>query len=110
VGVVSADLANWPIASERMQAVMDAARALEAQGHAIVEIPVEKLEPLIKASACAFDRIISVNLAYAVDAFAIDENKLEPLTRTVAQRGRNYAATTLYAAMNDEIGRATCRV
>lgn len=103
VGVVSADLANWPIASERMQAVVDAARALEAQGHAIVEIPVEKLEPLIKASACAFDRIISVNLAYAVDAFAIDENKLEPLTRAVAQRGRNFAATTLYAAMNDAV-------
>lgn len=103
IGIITGDLADWPIASERMQTVADAARFLEAQGHTISEIDAGSLAPLVAASALAFDRIISVNLACAVAALDLDEDKLEPLTCAVAERGRNFNATTLYEAMNGAV-------
>ncbi|MBV2145009.1 amidase [Falsochrobactrum sp. TDYN1] len=103
IGVVSGDLADFPVTSERMQTVVDAAHFLETRGHAVSEIAADRLAPLVAASACAFDRIISVNLACAVEALALDEDKLEPLTRAVAERGRNFNATTLYDAMNGAV-------
>ncbi|WP_310015161.1 amidase [Brucella pseudogrignonensis] len=100
IGIVSGDLAKYPVTEERKQVIADAARFLEAQGHTIRNIDVRTLAPLIDASAVAFDRIISANLASAIDAFAIDESKLERLTQTVALRGREMSAVELYDAMN----------
>lgn len=103
IGFVTEDLAAYPVTPERMQVVTDAARFLEAQGHAIREIPAQDLSPLVASSARAFDRIISVNLAAAIDFLAIDQEKLEPLTRAVAERGRALDATALYRAMNGAV-------
>ncbi|MCR8491576.1 amidase [Ochrobactrum sp. WV_118_8] len=106
IGIVTGDLANYPITSERLQVVADAAHFLEAQGHTIREIPASEFSPLIASSARAFDRIISVNLAAAIDFLALDEDKLEPLTRAVAERGRCMEATALYRAMNGAVSAA----
>lgn len=73
IGITSGDLTGYPITTERQQVVADAARFLEAQGHTIREIKTATLAPLIDASATAFDRIISANLASAIDAFSIDK-------------------------------------
>lgn len=100
IGIISGDLDKYPVTAARHQVVADAARFLEAQGHVIRDIDVETLAPLIDTSAIAFDRIISANLASAIDAFSIDEDKLERLTRAVAARGRMMSAVTLYDAMN----------
>ena len=100
IGIISGDLTGYPITTERQQVVADAARFLEARGHTIRETKAATLAPLIDASATAFDRIISANLASAIDAFSIDEEKLERLTRAVAERGRKMNAVELYDAMN----------
>jgi len=100
IGIISNDLARYPVAEDRLQIVTEAAGFLEAQGHTIYEIDAQTLAPLVDASAVAFDRIISANLASAIDAFSIDEDKLETLTRAVALRGRTLTAIELYDAMN----------
>ncbi|WP_421565621.1 amidase [Ochrobactrum sp. EDr1-4] len=100
IGVVSGDLAKYPVTEQRQQVVADAARFLEAQGHTIRNVDAGTLAPLTDASATAFDRIISANLASAIDAFLIDEAKLERLTQAVASRGRKMSAIDLYDAMN----------
>ena len=100
IGIVSGDLAKYPVTEERQQVVADAARFLETQGHTVRTIDAGTLAPLIDASAVAFDRIISANLASAIDAFSIDEAKLERLTQAVASRGRKMSAVELYDAMN----------
>jgi len=100
IGIISGDLTKYPVTTERQQVVADAARLLEAQGHVIRDIDAQTIAPLIDASATAFDRIIAANLASAIDAFSIDEDKLERLTRAVASRGRKMSAVALYDAMS----------
>ncbi|OYR16346.1 amidase [Brucella grignonensis] len=100
IGIISGDLCKYPVTAERKQVVADAAYFLEAQGHTIHAIDADELAPLVDASATAFDRIISANLASAIDAFSIDEAKLERLTQAVASRGRKMSAVALYNAMN----------
>ncbi len=100
IGVVAGDLPRYPVTDERQQVIDDAARFLQTQGHTIHTIDAGTLAPLVDASATAFDRIISANLASAVDAFSIDEAKLERLTQAVASRGRKMSAVELYDAMN----------
>ncbi|QWK79384.1 amidase [Ochrobactrum sp. BTU1] len=106
IGIVSGDLAKYPVTEESQQVVADAARFLETQGHTICTVNADALSSLIDASATAFDRIISANLASAIDAFSIDEAKLESLTRAVASRGRKMSAVELYAAMNGGVDTA----
>ncbi len=103
IGVVTGDLDGAPVTAERMQAVADAARFLESQGHILRPIEPGALAPLVASSARAFDRIISVNLASAVDFLALDESLLEPLTRAVAERGRRMQATALYRALDSAV-------
>ncbi len=100
IGIVSGYLTKYPVTEQRQQVVDDAARFLEAQGHTIRTIDAGKLASLIDTSATAFDRIVSANLASAIDAFSIDEDKLERLTQAVALRGRKMSAAELYDAMN----------
>lgn len=100
IGVVAGDLPRYPVTDERQQVIDDAARFLQTQGHTIHTIDAGTLAPLVDASATAFDRIISANLASAVDAFSIDEAKLERLTQAVTSRGRKMSAVELYDAMN----------
>lgn len=100
IGIISGDLGKYPVTAERKQVVADAAHFLEAQGHTIRAIDTDVLSPLVDASATAFDRIISANLASAIDAFSMDEAKLERLTQAVALRGRKLGAIELYDAMN----------
>src|SRR5690606_10717190 len=60
----------------------------------------------IASSARAFDRIISVNLAAAIDFLALDGDQLEPLTHAVAERGRRMEATALSRAMDGAVSTA----
>lgn len=106
IGIVSGDLTKYPVTEESQQVVADAARFLETQGHAIFSINAHTLSSLVDASAIAFDRIISANLASAVNAFSIDEAKFEQLTRAVASRGLKMSAVELYAAMNGAVNTA----
>ncbi|MFD1200097.1 amidase [Brucella gallinifaecis] len=100
IGIVTGNLAKYPVNDERRQVVADAAHFLEAQGHRIRNIDAATLTPLIDASAISFDHIISTNLASAIDALSIDETQLEKLTQAVASRGRKMSAVALYDAMN----------
>lgn len=100
IGIISGDLAKYSVTQERHQVVAHAAHFLKARGHTIRSIDAKVLSPLIDASATAFDRIISANLASAIGAYSIDEEKLERLTRAVAARGRKLSAIELYDAMN----------
>lgn len=103
IGVVSQRIGAHEIAPERAQAVHDAASALAANGNSLVDIDGDMLAPLMAASARAFDRIISVNLASAVDFLALDEDELEPMTRAVAERGRRLDAMALYRAETEAV-------
>lgn len=103
IGVIAAQIGDYAIAPERAAAVHEAAKTLEAQGNRLIDIDVSALSPLLAASARAFDRIISVNLACAVDYLALDEADLEPLTAAVAERGRRFDAMTLYRAESEAV-------
>ena len=83
----------------RREAVQAAGDLLARNGHALIVVPHERLAPLTIASAVAFDRIISVNLARNLGGLGDDDlARVEPLTRAVLARGRAISAVALQEA------------
>ena len=90
---------GFPIETERAQAVTDAARALEAAGHAIVPVRVEQLSCFTVPSTLVFDRIISVGAARNLGSLGpADLGRVEPLTRAAIARGRAISGVALQEA------------
>ena len=91
---------GFPIEAERARAVLEAAEALEAEGHAIVPVPVEQLARFTEPSTLVFDRIISVGTARHLGGLAAaDLERVEPLTRAAIARGRAISGVALQEAL-----------
>ncbi|WP_238367767.1 amidase [Mesobacterium pallidum] len=83
----------------RAEAVATAAEMLQAAGHQIIDIPAAELTLIRRASARAFGRIVSVNLA-ALVASGLDAAKTEPLTQGFIEAGQTMTATELWTALD----------
>ncbi|MCW6507440.1 amidase [Lichenifustis flavocetrariae] len=89
----------------RRDAVAAAADVLARNGHTLIVVPPEHLAPLTLASARAFDRIISVNLARNLAGLGDDDlARVEPLTRAVLARGRAISGVELQEAQAAAVG------
>lgn len=82
----------------RADAVSAAAEMLRAAGHEITEIPAADVTSIRRASARAFGRIVSVNLA-ALVASGLDASQTEPLTQAFIAAGQDMPATEFQAAL-----------
>lgn len=93
----------WPTGADRLEAVEDAAIALEKEGHPIVRLGWSDIETAVEASARAFSDIVAVNLARLVADLDLDIGMAEPMTQAVAAYGRAMPATTLWASLNGAV-------
>ncbi|WP_375690048.1 amidase [Pseudooceanicola sp. LIPI14-2-Ac024] len=93
------------IAPERAAAVAEAASALEAQGHRILDMAATELTRIRRASARAFERIVSANLA-ALVAAGLDADRTEPLTQAFIERGLSMPAADLWSTTEGAAGAA----
>ncbi|EJC71953.1 amidase, Asp-tRNAAsn/Glu-tRNAGln amidotransferase A subunit [Rhizobium leguminosarum bv. trifolii WSM2012] len=103
IGLLTDTGPAYPTEGSRLEAVEDAARLLERDGHAIVPLAWAEFEWSVAASSHAFADIVSVNLAALIRAVALDESRAEPLTQAFAARGRGLSATVLWNTLNDAV-------
>lgn len=94
IGVLAQFGPAHPIDEARELAVIDAAHALEAEGHRVVPLDWAHFDALVADSARVFDHFVSVNLALGFVAGVPDT--IEPLTRAVIERGRAIPAVALW--------------
>ncbi len=102
IGVVS-DAGG--IEDHRNTAITEAANALQAAGHALIDIPAAELSEIRRRSARAFGRIVAANLAALVSA-GLDATLTEPLTQAFIARGQAMTAADLWTAQEGGAGAA----
>lgn len=100
IGLVTNCGPDFPLDPERQHAVEEAARALEASGHAIIDIPWSRLANSVSASGRALAEIIAVNLANFVDDANLDAERAEPLTQAFIARGKRLTAQSLWRTLD----------
>ncbi len=100
IGVLTDTGPAAPTDALRVEAVEQAARALERDGHRLVPLSSAALMPLAGASDRAFAAIVSVNLAEMADRLTLDEDLAEPMTRAAIAMGRRMSGPALWATMN----------
>nr|WP_274709355.1 amidase [Nitratireductor luteus] len=98
IGVL-AEMGDFALDTDRRQAVLEAAGALEQDGHRIVRLDWEAFAAVVRDSAEVFARIVAVNLAQLFEALELDPRKAEPLTRAFLERGGNCSAIALWSAL-----------
>ncbi|MCC7321389.1 MAG: amidase [Rubellimicrobium sp.] len=103
VGLVTDTGTLTPTAPERLAAVEDAARALEAAGHRIVPVAWQALADAVAAAGRAFGGIVAVNLAALAAAAGLDLDRAEPMTRAFARRGALTPAPALWETLNGAV-------
>lgn len=100
IGLLAETGSHYPTDPTRLGAVEDAARALEADGHAIVSLAWRDFEQSVATSSRVFGDIIAVNLAAMFNALERGSSGAEPMTQAFAARGWALAATTLWHSLN----------
>ncbi|PTW62637.1 amidase [Breoghania corrubedonensis] len=102
IGLIG-DLGPFALDPARERAVREAAALLEGAGHRIADIPFARLQTLVASGMRGFDRIICASMAAAFANGELDEDKLEPLTRAVLERGRALPAAELWSAEQEAV-------
>lgn len=100
VGVLTDTSAAYPTASDRVQAVENAAKFLESRGHVIVPFAWQDFASLVDTSAKVFGNIIAANLAALIDGLALDAGKTEKMTQAFINRGRTMPAAELWKSLD----------
>lgn len=103
IGLLTDTGDRYPIASDRQQAMDEAARHLEEQGHRLVALAWTQFEEAVAASARTFGDIISVNIAGLVDGLELDIVAAEAMTQAFIMRGRAMPATALWNSLNGAV-------
>ncbi|MBX4936215.1 amidase [Rhizobium binae] len=103
IGLLTDTGPTHPTEGDRLAAVTEAARALEADGHVIVPLAWADFEWSVAASSRAFADIVSVNLAALIEAAVLEESRAEPLTQAFAMRGRALSAARLWQTLKDAV-------
>lgn len=103
IGLLTDTGSKYPTDSKRLEAIKDAARALEADGHQIVSLGWAEFEQSVDASGRALGDIIAVNLASFIDTLGLDISRAEPLTQAFIERGRALTGPTLWACLNGAV-------
>lgn len=103
VGLLAETGSKYPTDSKRLEAIKDAARTLEADGHQIVPLGWAEFEHSVDASGRALGDIIAVNLASFIDTLELDISRAEPLTRAFIERGHALTGPTLWASLTGAV-------
>ncbi|AYD04084.1 amidase [Neorhizobium sp. NCHU2750] len=92
-----ADLgSDFAIEPVRAEAVEEAARALEAEGHEIVSLNWDDIRAVVEASGKAFRDVIAINLASLAKLPGIDPSCWEPMTQAVAEEGGRMSGVAVW--------------
>lgn len=100
IGVLLHTGTRYPTTDKRAQAVADAARCLEDDGHHIVALSWDSFALAVDRSADVFADIVSVNLASLATAAQLDMALAEPLSQAFAERGHSLGAKQLWDSLN----------
>ncbi|OLP55651.1 amidase [Rhizobium rhizosphaerae] len=100
IGLVTDLGADCPVEPARQAAVEAAARSLEADGHLVRRIDKNALAALAATSRRVFETIVCVNLAALFDRLALDEGRVEPISRAAIARGRSLTGAGLWQDLN----------
>ncbi|GLS23334.1 amidase [Labrys miyagiensis] len=103
IGLLTDTGLAWPTAPERLQAVAEAGRSLEAAGHRLVPLAWPRLEASVRRSGAVFADIISANLAALADELKLDMHRAEPLTQAFAERGRALSGAGLWNSLSGAV-------
>ncbi len=98
---------QFPTEPARSEAVEEAARALEADGHSVVPMYWDAFAASVAASGRALRDIIAVNLANFVVSAGLDAGRAERLTQAFISHGSQLEATALWATLTTPSMRAT---
>lgn len=101
IGVLSDTGSDYPTAPERSEAIVAAARHIEAKGHHLVPVAWASVESVALASARLFADIVSVNLASFFEQFGLDVSFAEPMTAAVIERGRAMSGPATWQVTTD---------
>ncbi|MDQ0322358.1 amidase [Pararhizobium capsulatum DSM 1112] len=100
IGLVTDSGNDFSLDSDRAATIEAAARSLEADGHAIIQISWNTLENAVAASGRAFADIIAVNLANYVDGAHLNAQKAERLTQAFIRKGQALTGQSLWASLD----------
>jgi len=103
IGVLVDTGTELPTTADRSAAVEDAARFLEARGHALVSLTFADVAGMVATSGRLFGDIIAVNLATLAASPGIDIYRAESMTAAFAARGAVMSATQLWQAQCDGV-------
>lgn len=103
IGLLTETGSKYPTDSRRLEAIKDAARTLEADGHQIIPLGWAEFEQSVDASGRALGDIIAVNLASFIDMLDLDISRAEPLTQAFIERGRTLTGPALWACLNGAV-------
>ncbi|MCO6423161.1 amidase (plasmid) [Sinorhizobium meliloti] len=94
---------QYPTEPARSEAVEEAARALEADGHSVVPMYWDAFAASVATSGRALRDIIAVNLANFVVSAGLDAGRSERLTQAFINHGSQLQATALWATLGDAV-------
>jgi amidase len=100
IGLLTDTGDEFPTDPDRAQAIEDAARYLEQDGHRIVPISFSQLDAAAASSRRAFVDIVCINLADTIAQFNLDASKTERLTQAVIERGLGMSAGAVWRSLN----------
>ena len=103
IGLLTDTGSCYPTNPERLQAVTDAGRSLEAAGHTLVALEWAPFEADVLLSGQIFADIISVNLAALAGALKLNMHEAEPLTRAFGERGRAVSGIDFWNSLNGAV-------
>ena len=96
VGVVISAPGLATLGRAQAEAIVSAAKALEAAGHRLVEVQAEQVAGIAGDALECAATVLSVSLGAWLDALAIPDGEVSPLAAAVAADGRATRASTLF--------------
>ncbi|MVA54744.1 amidase [Agrobacterium vitis] len=100
IGILTDTGDQYATDSDRLVAIDEAGRALEADGHQLVPIAFSQIAQPAAASNDAFVNIVCANLAETFSKFNLDASKTETLTQATIERGLALPAAHLWRSLN----------
>ncbi|MEN0087076.1 MAG: amidase [Pseudomonadota bacterium] len=103
IGLVTNTGEETPTCDDHLASAQQAAAALSADGHALLDLDWQDIEALVRSSADIFAAIICANLAELFQRASLDPSKAERITQAAVERGLSMSATDLLTAQNSMV-------
>ena len=103
IGVVEDTGLLFPTAVERAEAVLEASRVLEAQGHVLHPVQAADIATIAQGCGAVFEGIVSVNLATLAHQPGNDFSLSEKITQAALSTGKEISGVQLWQLMQSMV-------